>query len=121
MLAPPQGTTGHGTGGVGTVVESPTFLNRSPARRRSVLAGNCERTTGTHRNFKASDLPPSATISVDPGSRSAQESTTGPFPASAPPRNVEDFGFGQNTGETLPNFRQKSKGNFKSNRYRKGK
>ncbi|BBG94154.1 hypothetical protein Prudu_002369 [Prunus dulcis] len=23
---------------------------------------------------------------------------------------VEDFGYGQNTGETLPNFRQKSKG-----------
>ncbi|BBN68037.1 hypothetical protein Prudu_261S000300, partial [Prunus dulcis] len=31
------------------------------------------------------------------------------LPAFAP-HKVEDFGFGQNTGETLPNFRQKSKG-----------
>ncbi|BBN67859.1 2-oxoglutarate and Fe(II)-dependent oxygenase superfamily protein [Prunus dulcis] len=74
--------------------------------------------TETHREFKASDLPPPATISVDPGSRSAQESTTGPLLASAPPRNVKNFGFGQNIGETLLYFRQKSKGNFKSNHNR---
>ncbi|BBN68866.1 Protein kinase superfamily protein [Prunus dulcis] len=68
-LAPPQGTTVHGTGGVRTAIESSSFADRSPARRRSVLAGNCERTTGTHRNFKAADLPPPSTISVDPGIR----------------------------------------------------
>ncbi|KAI5344500.1 hypothetical protein L3X38_012377 [Prunus dulcis] len=39
----------HGTGGVGIVVESPTFFDRSPIRRLPVLAGNGERTTGTHR------------------------------------------------------------------------
>ncbi|BBH01762.1 hypothetical protein Prudu_012133 [Prunus dulcis] len=44
--------------------------------------------------------------------RSTQGSTTGPLLASAPPRNVEDFGFGQNTRETLPNFRQESKEKF---------
>ncbi|BBG93769.1 hypothetical protein Prudu_001880, partial [Prunus dulcis] len=36
-------------------------------------------------------------------------STTGPFKASASPRKVENSGIGQNTGETLPNFRQQSK------------
>ncbi|BBN69568.1 2-oxoglutarate and Fe(II)-dependent oxygenase superfamily protein [Prunus dulcis] len=56
-------------GGVRTVIESSSFADRSPARRRPVLAGNCERTTGTHRKFKAADLPPPATISVDPGIR----------------------------------------------------
>ncbi|BBH07280.1 transposable element gene, partial [Prunus dulcis] len=56
--------------------------------------------TETHRNFKASDLPPPATISVDPGGR---------------------FWVGQNTGETLPNFRQESKESFNSNCSRKGK
>ena len=34
---------------------------------------------------------------------------------------MEKFGFGQITGETLPNFRQESKENFKSNCSRKGK
>ncbi|BBH09062.1 2-oxoglutarate and Fe(II)-dependent oxygenase superfamily protein [Prunus dulcis] len=59
--------------------------------------------------------------------RSAHASTTGPLLASAPPRSVgkldlvEDFGYGQNTGETLPNFRQESKGSFNSNCNRKGK
>ncbi|BBG96764.1 2-oxoglutarate and Fe(II)-dependent oxygenase superfamily protein, partial [Prunus dulcis] len=66
LLAPPQGTTGHRTSGDGTAVESPTFPDRSLARRRRVLAENCEKMTGTHRNFKASDLPPPATIFVDP-------------------------------------------------------
>ncbi|BBH03703.1 2-oxoglutarate and Fe(II)-dependent oxygenase superfamily protein, partial [Prunus dulcis] len=50
-------------------IESSSFADRSHARRRPVLAGNCERTTGTHRNFKAADLPPPATISDDPGIR----------------------------------------------------
>ncbi|BBH05257.1 N-terminal nucleophile aminohydrolases superfamily protein, partial [Prunus dulcis] len=36
-------------------------------------------------------------------------STTGPVRASAPPSKMKNFGIGQNTEETLPNFRQKSK------------
>ncbi|BBN69759.1 hypothetical protein Prudu_1159S000100, partial [Prunus dulcis] len=36
-------------------------------------------------------------------------STTGLVRASAPPSKVKNFGIGQNTEETLPNFRQKSK------------
>ncbi|BBH05539.1 hypothetical protein Prudu_016953 [Prunus dulcis] len=36
-------------------------------------------------------------------------STTGPVIASAPPSKVKNFGIDQNTEETLPNFRQKSK------------
>ncbi|BBH05350.1 hypothetical protein Prudu_016715, partial [Prunus dulcis] len=55
--------------------------------------------------------------------RRTRETTRAVFLASDPPpkcRNsliseivwqVEDFGYGQNTGETLPNFRQKSEGN----------
>ncbi|BBG97503.1 hypothetical protein Prudu_006651, partial [Prunus dulcis] len=37
-------------------------------------------------------------------------STTGPFIASAPQDQVKNFGIGQNTGETLPNFRQNKEG-----------
>ncbi|BBG97866.1 F-box family protein with DUF295 [Prunus dulcis] len=40
-------------------------------------------------------------------------STTGPLIASALQSQVKSFGIGQNTGETLPNFRQKSKGILK--------
>ncbi|BBG99995.1 hypothetical protein Prudu_009879, partial [Prunus dulcis] len=55
--------------------------------------------------------------------RRTRETTRAIFLASDPPpkcRNsliseivwqVEDFGYGKNTGETLPNFRQKSEGN----------
>ncbi|BBH03085.1 hypothetical protein Prudu_013851 [Prunus dulcis] len=48
-------------------------------------------------------------------------STTGPVAASAPLSKVENFRFDQITGETLPNFRQKSKENFNSNYGRKDK
>ncbi|BBG99286.1 hypothetical protein Prudu_008919, partial [Prunus dulcis] len=114
----------HGTGCVRTAVESPTFFDRSPASDDLYWPETVKEQrelTETHRNFKASDLPPPATISVDPGYRSVQESTTGPLLVSAPPRNVEDFGFRQNTGVTLPNFRQKSKEILKSNGNKKGK
>ncbi|BBH02014.1 N-terminal nucleophile aminohydrolases superfamily protein [Prunus dulcis] len=40
--------------------------------------------------------------------------------ASAPPSKVEKFGFGQITRETLPKFRQKSKGEFKKNLKQEG-
>ncbi|BBG95767.1 hypothetical protein Prudu_004406, partial [Prunus dulcis] len=45
------------------------------------------------------------------GRRSARDPPPGPFKASATPR--ENFGIGQNTGETLSKFRQKSKENLK--------
>ncbi|BBH00058.1 LRR and NB-ARC domains-containing disease resistance protein [Prunus dulcis] len=52
--------------------------------------------------------------------RSTKETTRAIFPAFAHHQSVKDFGFGQNTGETLPNFRQKSKGTFKKNLKREG-
>ncbi|BBH07146.1 hypothetical protein Prudu_018998, partial [Prunus dulcis] len=39
VLAPPQSSNGHGTGGVGTAIESPTFSNRHQPRGRPELAG----------------------------------------------------------------------------------
>ncbi|KAI5343795.1 hypothetical protein L3X38_011671 [Prunus dulcis] len=67
--AQPQGTTGHGTGDVRTAAVSPSFPDPSPPAARPVLAEKCEKPTGAHRNFKAVDLPPPATIFVDPGTR----------------------------------------------------
>ncbi|BBG93621.1 hypothetical protein Prudu_001692 [Prunus dulcis] len=66
----------------------------------------------------ARDLP--GELTEFQGRRKYAGSTTGPFIASAPPSKVEKFGFGPNTGETLPNFRQKSKGNFKKLLKREG-
>ncbi|BBG96763.1 GTP1/OBG family protein, partial [Prunus dulcis] len=71
LLAPPQGTTGHGTGGDGTAVESPIFLDRSPIAD-DVCWPETGKKTGTHRNFKASDLPPPATISLTQASGTRQ-------------------------------------------------
>ncbi|BBG97313.1 hypothetical protein Prudu_006394 [Prunus dulcis] len=49
--------------------------------------------------------------------RRRKETTQAIILAPAPPTEaedlVEDFGYGQNTGETLPNFRQKSEENLK--------
>ncbi|KAI5342084.1 hypothetical protein L3X38_009959 [Prunus dulcis] len=67
--APPQGTTGHGTGGVRTAVVSPFFSYPSPPTARLVLAEKCRKPPGGHQNFIVVDLPPPATISVDPGIR----------------------------------------------------
>ncbi|BBH08771.1 hypothetical protein Prudu_021053, partial [Prunus dulcis] len=39
LLASPPSTNGHGTGGVGTTIESPTFSNRSPTLGRPEMAG----------------------------------------------------------------------------------
>ncbi|BBH07160.1 2-oxoglutarate and Fe(II)-dependent oxygenase superfamily protein, partial [Prunus dulcis] len=69
LLAPPQGTTGHGTGGDVTAIESPTFPDPSPPAARPVLVGKCRKPPECHRNFTAADLPPPATIFVDPGTR----------------------------------------------------
>ncbi|BBH05632.1 N-terminal nucleophile aminohydrolases superfamily protein [Prunus dulcis] len=46
---------------------------------------------------------------------SSHRSTRDPPPGHSklPRHHVENFGIGQNTGETLPKFRQKSKGNLK--------
>ncbi|BBG92647.1 hypothetical protein Prudu_000441, partial [Prunus dulcis] len=79
-LAPPPSTTGHETGGVGTAVESLPFQTDPPpaddlcwpktAKERRELIEN-------YRNFKASDLPPPATISVDPGHRGTRDPPPG--------------------------------------------
>ncbi|BBH00223.1 hypothetical protein Prudu_010152 [Prunus dulcis] len=42
------------------------------------------------------------------------------IPSFRTPSKVEKFGFGQITGETLPKFRQKSKGEFKKNLKQEG-
>ncbi|BBG99607.1 hypothetical protein Prudu_009351, partial [Prunus dulcis] len=39
VLAPPPSSNGHGTGGVGTAIESPTFSNRPQPWGRPELAG----------------------------------------------------------------------------------
>ncbi|BBH05575.1 hypothetical protein Prudu_017011, partial [Prunus dulcis] len=51
-----------------------------------------------------------------------RRSTRDPPPGHSklPRHHVKIFGFSQNTGETLPNFRQKSKGIFKRNLKREG-
>ncbi|KAI5324466.1 hypothetical protein L3X38_033539 [Prunus dulcis] len=69
LPASPQGTTGQGTPGVRTAVESPSFPDPSPPATRLVLAEKCRKPLGGHRNFNAVDLPPPATIFVDPGTR----------------------------------------------------
>ncbi|BBN69061.1 aldose 1-epimerase family protein, partial [Prunus dulcis] len=55
LLAPPPSSNGHGTGGVGTAIESPTVSNRSQPRGRPDLAGKpCFPTeaSGARQNFK---------------------------------------------------------------------
>ncbi|BBN68814.1 hypothetical protein Prudu_606S000600 [Prunus dulcis] len=63
LLAPPPSTNGHGTGGVGTAIESPTFSNRSPPLGRPEQAGKpCFSTEapGARQNCRrsAQDPPP---------------------------------------------------------------
>ncbi|BBN68838.1 hypothetical protein Prudu_602S000200, partial [Prunus dulcis] len=105
VLAPPPSSNGHGTGGVGTTVESPTFSNRHQPRGRPELAGkSCFPT-------EASEVQP---ISMRKLQR-AIEVRGIHHRASQSFRTTKwkKFGFGQITGETLPKFRQKSKGEFK--------
>ncbi|BBG96484.1 DNAse I-like superfamily protein, partial [Prunus dulcis] len=55
VLAPPQSSNGHGTDGVGTTIESPTFYNRHQPRGRPELAGkSCfpTETPGARQKFK---------------------------------------------------------------------
>ncbi|BBN69822.1 N-terminal nucleophile aminohydrolases superfamily protein [Prunus dulcis] len=59
--------------------------------------------------------------------KSIEQGTRGPVDRRRDLRRVQlarttsgKFGFGQNTGETLPNFRQKSKGKFKKNLKQEG-
>ncbi|BBN68769.1 hypothetical protein Prudu_568S000200, partial [Prunus dulcis] len=116
----------YGTGGVGTAIESPTFSNRPQPRGRPELAGkSCfptevrpklpklparnspsflhqiDRAPGTRQNCKG-DLRRVAAIEV----RGIHHRAILSFHVS---NQVENFGISQNTGETLPNFRQKSK------------
>ncbi|BBH09688.1 hypothetical protein Prudu_022256, partial [Prunus dulcis] len=88
LLAPPPSTNGRGTGGVGTAIESPTFSDRPPPLGSPELVGKHQRSS------RPQEGPSKGPISSDHSGK---------------------FGFGQNTGETLPNFRQKSKGKFKKN------
>ncbi|BBH03252.1 hypothetical protein Prudu_014066 [Prunus dulcis] len=82
LLAPPPSSNGHGTGGVGTAIESPTVSNRSQPRGRPELAGKpCFPTEAPGAQQKCKrDL-----------------------------RGVEVARTICHRGETLPNFRQKSK------------
>ncbi|BBG95266.1 hypothetical protein Prudu_003758, partial [Prunus dulcis] len=94
---PPQAVLISAVGTIGTVTPSPFFPERSQPRHRPELAGNWRKPPVSSRNFISFVSPPNHSS------------------------KVEEFGFGQNTGETLPNFRQESKENFKSNCSRKGK
>ncbi|BBH02810.1 2-oxoglutarate and Fe(II)-dependent oxygenase superfamily protein, partial [Prunus dulcis] len=120
-LVPPQGTTGHGTGGVRTAIESPTLPDHSSPAARLVLAEKCRKPPECHRNFTVADLPPPATIFVDPGTRDQtgpQERPSGGLACTRhpPPGHLDfrafwfksvgvSFGIEQNIGETLPKFR----------------
>ncbi|BBG97579.1 hypothetical protein Prudu_006759 [Prunus dulcis] len=113
VMAPPPSSNGHGTGGVGTAIESPTFSNRPQRRGRPELAGKyskfsfvsppnrSSKAPGTRQNCKG-DLRRVAAIEV----RGIHHRAILSFHVS---NQVENFGISQNTGETLLNFRQKSK------------
>ncbi|BBH09125.1 hypothetical protein Prudu_021541, partial [Prunus dulcis] len=73
---------------------SPSFLHQIDRVSSRSPTGPQKRTSRGHRS--APDPPPGQ--------------------SKLPRHPVENIGFGQNTGETLPNFRQKSKGEFKARR-----
>ncbi|BBN67521.1 hypothetical protein Prudu_102S001700, partial [Prunus dulcis] len=110
VLAPPPSSNGHGTGGVGTAIESPTFANRPQPRGRPELAGKT--CFPTEVRPKLPKLParnsPSFLHQIDRAIevRGIHHRAILSFHVS---NQVENFGISQNTGETLPNFRQKSK------------
>ncbi|BBG96074.1 2-oxoglutarate and Fe(II)-dependent oxygenase superfamily protein, partial [Prunus dulcis] len=102
-----QGTTGHGTGGVGTAVESPTFPDRSPppttcaGRKLRKNNGNSPKLTETSRPPISLLRPPFPSTQA-PKARQNHRRDLQEFPASSDQYGkldlVEDFGFRQNTG-----------------------
>ncbi|BBH03718.1 hypothetical protein Prudu_014665, partial [Prunus dulcis] len=162
VLAPPPSSNGHGTGGVGTAIESPTFYNRPQPRGRPELAGkSCfpkevrpklpklparnspsflhqiDRALGARQDCKR-DIRRVKTVEVRGIHHRANYSfRTKALGARQDCKRdlrrvktvevrgihhranysfrtkVKIFGIGQNTGETLPKFRQKSKRNLK--------
>ncbi|BBN70213.1 hypothetical protein Prudu_1446S002000, partial [Prunus dulcis] len=123
LLAPPPSTNGRGTGGVGTAIESPTFstdLHPWAARswRKVMISDGCSpefhRSSSSIFSFVSSPNQSSKAPEVRVTYRRDLQRVQIARITS------EKFGFGQNTGETLPNFRQKSKGKFKKNLKQEG-
>ncbi|BBN69827.1 hypothetical protein Prudu_1179S000200, partial [Prunus dulcis] len=93
-------------------IESPTVSNRSPLLGRPELAGKpC---FPTEVPSKSPELPaqnsPSFLHQID---RAVEARGIHHWANYSFRTKVKSFGIGQNTGETLPNFRQKSKGILK--------
>ncbi|BBG96848.1 hypothetical protein Prudu_005785, partial [Prunus dulcis] len=118
---PPQAEPIHSKGTVGSASLSPSKPDRPPPLGRPELIGKL--CFPTEVRPSPPDFP--ARISLlflhqidrvrhqrsgrpaagpSKGRRSARDPPPGPFKASATPRKVENFGIGQNTGETLQNF-----------------
>ncbi|BBH00167.1 hypothetical protein Prudu_010090, partial [Prunus dulcis] len=111
---PPQAEPISAVGTYGSAFVSPSQPDRSQPRGRPELAGKpC---FPTEVPAKPPELParnsPSFLHQIDRAveGRGIHHRANHSFRA-----KVKSFGVGQNTGETLPNFRQKSKENLKKN------
>ncbi|BBN68068.1 hypothetical protein Prudu_269S000100, partial [Prunus dulcis] len=115
---PPQAEPISGKGTVGSAFLSPSRPDQPPPVGRPEFIGKpCFPTEFIDLLFmdnQASEAQPTSRRNLQRAVE-VRGSTTGPFIASAPSSKVENFGIGQNTGETLPKFRQKSKRNLKRN------
>ncbi|BBH05627.1 hypothetical protein Prudu_017074, partial [Prunus dulcis] len=125
--SPPQGGSIFGKGTITSASVSPIFPDQSPAVARLETVGICRIPTELARTslLSISSVSPPFLSSEAPGVRltsrrdprevqlartsslrRTKETTRAISLASAPPPKY--FGYGQITGETLPNFRQKS-------------
>ncbi|BBG93120.1 cyclic nucleotide gated channel 1, partial [Prunus dulcis] len=104
---PPQAELISAVGTIGSASLSPSKPDRPPPLGRPELIGKpCTRSPAN---------PQEDLRRVQLARTSSHRSTRDPPPGHSklPRHHVENFGIGQNTGETLPKFRQKSKGNLK--------
>ncbi|BBG93850.1 pyrimidine 2, partial [Prunus dulcis] len=113
---PPQAEPISAVGTYGSASVSPSQPDQSPPQGRPELAEN--RVFPTEVRSKLPELParnsPSFLHQIDRvvEVHRIHHRATLSLRAS---KSGENFGIGQNTGETLPNFRQKSKGILKIN------
>ncbi|BBH04519.1 hypothetical protein Prudu_015683, partial [Prunus dulcis] len=132
LPSPPQGNSISGKGTITSALVSPIFPDQSPAVARLETIGNCRFPTELARTSllsissvsqpnQSSEAPGVRLISRrDPrevqlartSSLRRTKETTRAISLAPPTTKVEDFGYGQFTGETLPNFRQKSEENL---------
>ncbi|BBH02101.1 hypothetical protein Prudu_012565, partial [Prunus dulcis] len=124
-------------GTVGTVTRPPFFFRPTPASevpesgRKTMISDDGSPIATRTSSSDFSSVSPPTRSSKAPGvqlihrrdlrevqlartscHRRTKETTRAISLASDPHQSVEDLGFGQFTGETLPNFWQKSEGNY---------